>query len=94
MAEVPGRSLNKNDIILVCQEYLRKVGDRMTFNEKIVSLFKELGLEGEIIETPPHLKATPEDYAKLEHEIALRLAENDRMLRMSELYARNSLPVQ
>ncbi|MBQ9029660.1 hypothetical protein IJ114_02750 [Candidatus Saccharibacteria bacterium] len=66
----------------------------MNFYEEVARECKAANIDVKIIEVPSHLKPTSEDYAELERKIALRCSETDRMLRMSELYARNSLPVQ
>ncbi len=66
----------------------------MNFYEEMARECKAANIDVKIIEAPSHLKPTPKDYAELEQKIALRCAETDRMLRMSEFYARNSLPVQ
>lgn len=66
----------------------------MNFYEEVARECKAANIDAEIIEVPPYLKPTPKDYAELEQKIALRCAKTDRMLRMSEFYARNSIPVQ
>ena len=66
----------------------------MNFYEEVLRECKAANIDAEIIEVPSHLKPTPKDYVELERKITLRCAETERMLRMSEFYARNSLPVQ
>ena len=65
----------------------------MNFYEELKQNFNEAGIEGGIIEVPPELKPTPEDYRELERRIALRTAENDRVLDQSMIIAQFSLPV-
>ncbi len=66
----------------------------MSFYDEVANACKEIGLECKVIEVPPHLRPTAKDYAELERNIAKRCDENEIMLGMSELYAKNSLPVQ
>ncbi len=65
------------------------------YNEEMAKLFEECGLTGfELRELTDSEKATPEDWARLEQRIALRTAENARMLDVSMFNAKNdSFPI-
>ena len=67
------------------------VSTMSNYNEDMAKLFEELGLTGfELRKLTEEEKATPEDWAKLEQRIALRTAENSRMLDVSMFNAKNN----
>ena len=63
----------------------------MNFNEEIDREFKAIGLKGKLIPIPEELRATLEDYAKLERKIAIKTQENEIMMQKSIEYAKNSI---
>lgn len=65
----------------------------MNFNEEMEIVFKEAGLnDGKLILIPIEDKGTPSDYANLERKILIETEENRNMMRLSDLYLRESLP--
>ena len=61
------------------------------YNEEMAKLFEECGLTGfELRELTESEKAAPEDWARLEQRIALRMAENSRMLDVSLFNVKNN----
>ena len=65
----------------------------MNFYEELKQCFDEVGIEGRIVEVPPELRPTPEDFRDLEQRIALKTDKNERMLAQSIVNAQFSLPV-
>ena len=63
----------------------------MDFYKELDREFKNAGLKGRIVEVPPELRPTPEDFAELERKIAIRTHENEIMMEESIQYAKNSL---
>lgn len=67
----------------------------MNFYEELDQEFKNAGIKGHIVAVPPELRPTAEDFTNLDRKIAIRCAENDRMLAESALLAKYySLPIQ
>ena len=67
----------------------------MGFYEELEREFKNAGINGRIISVPEDLKPTAQDIADLDQRIAIRCAENERMMFESAMYAaEHSLPVQ
>ena len=65
----------------------------MNFNEEVARELKAAGLTGfKLVEIPDDKKPTPKDYAELERKIAIRTRENDEMLALSIMYAKESMP--
>lgn len=65
----------------------------MNFNEEVARELKAAGLTGfKLVEIPDEKKPTAKDYAELEKRIAIRTRENDEMLALSIMYARESMP--
>ena len=73
---------------------ISKGGERMNFYEELEQEFKNAGINGRIISVPEELKPTAQDIADLDQRIAIRCAENERMMSESAMYAEHSLPVQ
>lgn len=59
----------------------------MNFNKEIEKELKTLELGGKVIPIKREDKGTPEDWAKLEHEISIKMDENAKMLVKSLLYS-------
>lgn len=66
---------------------------QLNFYKELKQCFDEAGIEGGIIEVPPELEPTLEDYKELEHRMTLKAAETDRMLAQSQINAQFSLPI-
>ena len=67
----------------------------MNFYQELDREFKNAGINGHIVSVPKELRPSSQDIAELEQKIAIRCAENDRMLTESAIIAEHySLPVQ
>ena len=67
----------------------------MNFYEELEQGFKDAGINARTIPVPENLKPTAQDIADLDQRIAIRCAENERMMFKSAMYAaEHSLPVQ
>ncbi len=67
----------------------------LSFYEELEQNFKDAGTKGRITKVDPSMQPTAKDIAELEQKIAIRVAENEKMLAQSQLYAKYySLPTQ
>ena len=64
----------------------------MNFYEELERECKNAGISGRIVSIPDELKPTNEDFIELENNISVKTEENRKMLFLSELYAKNSMP--
>lgn len=61
------------------------------YNEEMAQLFKELNLDGfELRELTEEEKAKPEDWIKMADNLTLKDAETTNMIRLSNMYAKES----